>query len=159
MPGIRPRAAWMAGVLSAVTAAGLLTGGPANAVVGTPLNDSYAFTAQLALDGKRSCSGALVGQQWLVTAASCFVDNPAQGIQIPAGKPALTTTATIGRVDADHQTGTTGEVKDGTVALSAKSDNGVVHAWLNNGGTGHGGWTDYGTFATGVGEPGSRMRI
>ncbi|MEU1819080.1 VCBS repeat-containing protein, partial [Streptomyces roseifaciens] len=37
--------------------------------------------------------------------------------------------------------------------------NGVVKAWINNGGTNHGGWESFGTFATGVGEPGSRVRF
>jgi hypothetical protein len=37
--------------------------------------------------------------------------------------------------------------------------NGAVHAWLNRGGDGHGGWLDYGQVATGVGVPGSKVRF
>ncbi len=48
---------------------------------------------------------------------------------------------------------------DGKADYLTVQDNGVVNAWINNGGTGHGGWTDYGTIATGVGEPGNKVRF
>ncbi|MFI1796472.1 esterase, partial [Streptomyces sp. NPDC020379] len=48
---------------------------------------------------------------------------------------------------------------DGKADYLVLQDDGVVNAWINNGGTGHGGWTEQGTLATGVGEPGSKVRI
>ncbi|GHF39744.1 hypothetical protein GCM10010218_21320 [Streptomyces mashuensis] len=54
------------------------------------------------------------------------------------------------RVDAD------GDGRDDYLVVE---DNGVVKAWLNKGGTGRAGWTERGTFATGVGEPGSKVRF
>ncbi|MFF4529695.1 GDSL-type esterase/lipase family protein, partial [Streptomyces sp. NPDC001407] len=48
---------------------------------------------------------------------------------------------------------------DGKADYLVLQDNGVVNAWINNGGTGHGGWTEQGTFATGVGEPGDKIRF
>ncbi|MGA5131375.1 GDSL-type esterase/lipase family protein [Streptomyces olivoreticuli] len=48
---------------------------------------------------------------------------------------------------------------DGKADYLVVQDNGVVNAWINNGGTNHGGWTEQGTFATGVGEPGDKVRF
>ncbi|WP_405986615.1 trypsin-like serine protease [Streptomyces sp. NBC_00872] len=91
-------------VLATLVAAPLaLTGAPANAVTGTAVTDTtYAFTARLEIgEGEtgRACSGALIDTEWLLTAASCFADNPAASLDVPAGAPALKTTAIIGRTD------------------------------------------------------------
>ncbi|MFE0041956.1 FG-GAP-like repeat-containing protein [Streptomyces albireticuli] len=48
---------------------------------------------------------------------------------------------------------------DGKADYLTVDDNGAVHAWLNNGGDNHGGWTDNGQIATGAGAPGSRVRF
>ncbi|WP_344121757.1 FG-GAP-like repeat-containing protein [Streptomyces blastmyceticus] len=48
---------------------------------------------------------------------------------------------------------------DGKADYLVVQDDGVVKAWINNGGNGHGGWTAFGTFASGVDEPGSRVRF
>ncbi|MFI1191052.1 FG-GAP-like repeat-containing protein [Streptomyces californicus] len=80
-------------------AAGLLTTVPtAQAVSGTPAAASdHAFTARLLIgegDTLRGCSAALVHQQWLLTATSCFAATP--GGEVKPGKPALKSTATLG---------------------------------------------------------------
>ncbi|MEU3074911.1 FG-GAP-like repeat-containing protein [Streptomyces laurentii] len=87
-----------AGIVLAV-AAGLLTAAPAaQAVSGTPAAaGDHAFTARLNIgegDTTRGCSAALVHQQWLLTATSCFASTP--GGQVTAGKPALKSQATLG---------------------------------------------------------------
>ncbi|MBT2398227.1 hypothetical protein [Streptomyces sp. ISL-100] len=38
-------------------------------------------------------------------------------------------------------------------------DSGGIHAFVNNGGNGRGGWADQGVFATGGGVPGARVHI
>ncbi|MEU9137243.1 trypsin-like serine protease [Streptomyces sp. NPDC048404] len=89
--------------LAASLAAALLalSATPANAVSGTAAADgALAFTARLEIgDGQKACSATLVDPYWLLTATSCFADNPAVSLAIPTGAPKLKTTATIGRTD------------------------------------------------------------
>ncbi|MEU7167403.1 FG-GAP-like repeat-containing protein [Streptomyces morookaense] len=127
MPVMRPRVAWVAGALASVVTASLMSAAPSQAVVGTTAKDgSYPFVAKLDIGGKRSCSAALVDQQWLLTAASCFADNPAQSIQIPAGAPSLKTTATIGGADLTRDSGTVVDVAE----LVPRPDRDLVMARL-----------------------------
>ncbi|RJQ77390.1 hypothetical protein D5S17_15720 [Pseudonocardiaceae bacterium YIM PH 21723] len=60
----------------------LMTGGVAQAISGgAPAQDgTYAFTAKITsgpLDDQRSCSGAVVDPQWVLTAKDCVTDKPA----------------------------------------------------------------------------------
>ncbi|GGX72609.1 S1 family peptidase [Streptomyces hiroshimensis] len=127
MPGNRPRAAWGAGLLASAAAASLLTAAPAHALAGEPVADgTYAYTAKLDIDeGMRSCSGTLVQQEWLITAASCFAEDPAKGFKILAGAPKGKTTATIGRTDLRRED--TGAVVD-VVELVPREDRDLVMA-------------------------------
>ncbi|MBG0851846.1 trypsin-like serine protease [Streptomyces spinoverrucosus] len=106
-----------------------LCAAPASAVSGAPAGDtSQAYTAQLIIgDHTRGCSAVLVDTEWLLTAASCFADDPAASLAVPAGKPKLKTTATIGRADLS---GTGGSVRE-VVELVPRSDRDVVLARLN----------------------------
>ncbi|MFI9232529.1 FG-GAP-like repeat-containing protein [Streptomyces rimosus] len=127
MPARHPRAALVAGLLTLTAAGSLLTAAPAGAVVGTATKDgSYPFTAKLDIGGSRSCSAALVDEQWLVTAASCFAENPAQKLDVPAGPPKMKTTATVGRTDL---TRTGGFVRD-VERLVPRGDRDLVMAKL-----------------------------
>ncbi|CAM5718719.1 hypothetical protein SVIOM342S_10528 [Streptomyces violaceorubidus] len=101
-------------------------------MTGPAASDSYiyphAYAAQIIVgDHDRGCSGVLVDSDWLLTAASCFAENPAESLTVPAGKPALTTTATIGRADL---TGTGGAVRT-VVELVPRTDRDVVLARFN----------------------------
>ncbi|MFE2413236.1 trypsin-like serine protease [Kitasatospora sp. NPDC059408] len=89
-----------AGVLVVAAAAGALSAfasAPAGAVVGDPAADgAYAYAAKPAIgDNVRTCTGALVDPYLVVTAASCFSDDPAQPQALKAGTPKWKTTATI----------------------------------------------------------------
>ncbi|GGV32088.1 hypothetical protein GCM10010495_55990 [Kitasatospora herbaricolor] len=124
-------AAWRAGLLAAAVAAGALTagsGGSASALAGdTATAGSYAYTVKLDIGtGKRACTGALIDRIWVATAASCFAENPAPGFSVPAGAPAIKTTATIGRTDL---TTTAGHVVD-IVELVPRADRDLVLARL-----------------------------
>ncbi|HET6354907.1 S1 family peptidase [Streptomyces sp.] len=128
MPGIRQRNTALS-VLSAVAVtAGGLTAASAHAVVGdSPEDSQYAFTAKLDIgNGQRSCTGTLVDQQWLITAAGCFADNPAQEPKVAAGAPKMKTTATIGRADLTAPGGSVVDV----VELVPRDDRDLVMARL-----------------------------
>ncbi|MFD4538046.1 trypsin-like serine protease [Kitasatospora sp. NPDC058397] len=107
--------AWRAGVLIATVAVGTLTfsAPPAGAVVGDPAADgSYAYTTRLAIgDSVRACTGALVDRCGVITAASCFADDPAQAPALPAGAPKWNTT-TIGRADLTTDAGETVDIAE-----------------------------------------------
>ncbi|MEU2873802.1 S1 family peptidase [Streptomyces olivoreticuli] len=119
MPVRRPRAALVAGLLASTTAASLLTAIPADAVVGPATKDgSYAFTAKLDIGGERSCSGALVESQWLLTAASCFPANPGSS-DGASGAPKLKTVATIGRTDLTRDGGSVVKVVELVPAMGS----------------------------------------
>lgn len=131
-PGGHPRSIRFATLAISLTAgSALMTASPAVAVTGPAAADSdttHAYTAQLVIgDHDRGCSGVLVDTEWLLTAASCFADNPAESLAVPPGKPALATTATIGRADL---TGTGGAVRK-VVELVPRTDRDVVLARLN----------------------------
>ncbi|MEU2955435.1 trypsin-like serine protease [Streptomyces xanthochromogenes] len=107
-----------------------LCAAPASAAIGTPVTDtSYDYTAQVVVgDHDRGCSGVLVDSEWLLTAASCFADNPAVSLAVPAGRPKLRTTATVGRgSDLSSSAGAVREV----VELVPRTDRDVVLARLN----------------------------
>ncbi|MET8451427.1 trypsin-like serine protease [Streptomyces sp. NPDC005209] len=101
----------------------------AHAVTGKPETDTaHAFTARLDIGaGTKACSATLIAPQWLATAASCFADDPAASVKIPAGAPKLRTTATIGRTDL---TTTAGVVRD-VVQLVPRDDRDLVLARLS----------------------------
>lgn len=90
--------------LACAAAVGMLTSVPsARAIAGDPAPaGSHLYTAQLRIgenDATRGCSGVLVSKQWMLTAANCFAATP--GAEVPAGKPALKSTATLGKQSVD----------------------------------------------------------
>ncbi|MFE7959190.1 S1 family peptidase [Streptomyces sp. NPDC057413] len=128
MPSIRSRLLACGGVAAVVVVSSLTVGSPSQAVGGEPVADkSYAFTAKLAIgDTFRSCTGTLINAQWILTASSCFTDNPATGFTVAAGKPKWKTTATIGRMQVDT---TTGQVRE-IIELVSRTDRDLVLAKL-----------------------------
>ncbi|MFJ9948544.1 trypsin-like serine protease [Kitasatospora sp. NPDC091207] len=125
----RTRTAWTTGAVTAVALTGaLLTGAPAPAVSGDALPaGSYAYAAKLDIGaGARACSGTLVDPFWIVTAASCFADDPAQPTTVPAGPPTLKAFVTVGRADL---TTAAGQVRD-IVELVPRTDRDLVLARL-----------------------------
>lgn len=124
-PYTRPVRLVMAAALLATPL--VLGAAPAQAVSGTP-DTAHAYTARLDIgDGTRACSGTLVAAEWLLTAASCFADDPATDLTVPAGAPKLRTTATVGRTDL---TTTAGQVVP-VVELVPRTDRDLVLARLS----------------------------
>ncbi|MFL4496999.1 FG-GAP-like repeat-containing protein [Streptomyces sp. VTCC 41912] len=126
MPARRSRVGLAALCATATITASLITAPIANAVVGAAATDGSYPAANLDIGGTRNCSAVLVDEQWLLTAASCFADNPAQSLKVPAGAPKLKTTATIGRTDMTQGGGSVTDV----VALVPRSDRDLVMAKL-----------------------------
>ncbi|MFC7306796.1 trypsin-like serine protease [Streptomyces monticola] len=129
MSNDRPRVALTSSLIAATLVTGALAGTSAQAVTGSQAPaGAHPFTAKLSIgNGERSCTGALVDQSWLLSAASCFADDPNQPSTVPAGKPKRATTATIGRTDL---TSTTGHVRQ-VVELVPRSDRDLVLARLD----------------------------
>ncbi|WP_107474462.1 S1 family peptidase [Streptomyces sp. NRRL S-340] len=109
----RSRAALTSALLAVTVACDALTVPSAQAVTGDAADSAYAFTARIDIgDGERACSGALVDPRWIVTAASCFVDDPASGAVPAAGKPAKSTKVTVGRPDLTATGGLVTEITE-----------------------------------------------
>ncbi|MFJ2267864.1 trypsin-like serine protease [Streptomyces sp. NPDC087849] len=122
------RSAWGAALLTLVVATGTLISSPAQALDGaTAADGSYNFTAKIDVGGVRACSGTLINNQWMISAASCFADDPTQATSLPAGAPKLKSTAVIGRTDL---TKATGEVRQIT-QLIPRQDRDLVLAKLD----------------------------
>ncbi|WP_406193938.1 FG-GAP-like repeat-containing protein [Kitasatospora sp. NBC_01560] len=84
------------------------------------------YVAKLDIGG-RGCTATLVDPRWVLTTASCFADDPAQSLAVPAGAPQKQTTATIGRGDLNGTGGHTTAV----VELVPRADRDLVMARLD----------------------------
>ncbi|MEV7041969.1 FG-GAP-like repeat-containing protein [Amycolatopsis sp. NPDC051061] len=85
---------------AAVIAAGLLAAVPAAAVPGGTAANA-GFAAKITTDG-RACSGALVEPALVLTAASCFPENPpATPVSVTVGSHVAKVTAVLPRTDRD----------------------------------------------------------
>lgn len=108
-PSRRARAVSLLSAATAVGALSLIT--PAQAIVGDAVaGNAYAFTTKIQFgDGAaaRSCTGSLVDAQWVLTTASCFTGGTTE---LTVGKPALKTTAIVGRTDLSAVGGHTSEI-------------------------------------------------
>ncbi|WP_432065632.1 FG-GAP-like repeat-containing protein [Streptomyces sp. C10-9-1] len=70
---------------------------------------SVPFVGKLTIGDTRSCTGTLIDSQWMLSASSCFADDPATGGAVSMGAPKWKTIATIGR---PQLAGTGGEDRD-----------------------------------------------
>ncbi|WP_406398424.1 FG-GAP-like repeat-containing protein [Streptomyces sp. NBC_00879] len=102
--------------LSAVPAAAMT--GSAPALSGADAPSQLNYVAKINVGEQTACTGTLVDPQWVLSAATCFA---ADG-KPPAGKPAITTTVTIGRTDL---TQTNGSVQQ-AIALVPHADRDLV---------------------------------
>lgn len=122
----RPRR-WLAAIGATALASSLLTTATAQAVGDSSATD-YGFVAKIDIDapGGRACTGALIAQQWILTATSCFAE-PNQDGQIDAGPPPHAATATVGRASLSDSGG---HIVDITV-LIPREDRDVTLAKLS----------------------------
>ncbi|MFJ3841832.1 trypsin-like serine protease, partial [Streptomyces sp. NPDC090054] len=99
MPVFRQRPAWTARVVVTTLAvsAGLVSPPAALAATGPEAAAGrFPSVVRLAIGAEAdslACTGVLVEQMWIAAAASCFATTP--GSPVPAGRPALKSTATL----------------------------------------------------------------
>lgn len=97
-----------ASTLAAFMLASVITVAPVTqALVGDSAAEgeqSYAVRLEIGAHD-RACSGALVEEHWVLTAASCFVADPVQYSTLTPGAPALATRAIVGRTDLTSSAG------------------------------------------------------
>ncbi|MDL4815028.1 ricin-type beta-trefoil lectin domain protein [Actinomadura opuntiae] len=115
-----------AATAAAAVAAGALTTAPAQAVNGDAVpSGSQTFVARVQVGSQRSCSGALVAANWVLTAKSCFpapgVRAKSNGLKAPRVKlsaagpqklPSDKTVVTVGAVDLTQTGGVRAQVTD-----------------------------------------------
>lgn len=136
MTDARPRGkrkTWVTGFVAAGLTTGLLAAPPAHSVVGDQVADGTdQFTVKLhignAVESDRSCTGTLVDQQWVLTAASCFAADPQQGFKVPAGAPPYTTLVTLD----GNRPGAGAVLKQSVKELVPHPDRDLVMARLND---------------------------
>ncbi|MEV3914465.1 FG-GAP-like repeat-containing protein [Streptomyces canus] len=95
----RPRLAALAAALVAAPVA--LSSADATALTGADAPAQLNYVAKINVGEQSACTGTLVDPQWVLTAATCFA---ADG-KPPAGRPAVTTTVTVGRTDLTQTSG------------------------------------------------------
>ncbi|MGW3816308.1 trypsin-like serine protease, partial [Streptomyces sp. NPDC005046] len=103
-------------VLGAVPAAAVT--GSATALSGADAPAQLNYVVKINVGEQTACTGTLIDPQWVLTAGTCFA---ADG-KPPAGRPAITTTVTIGRTDL---TQTNGSVQQ-AIALVPHADRDLV---------------------------------
>ncbi|WP_406086977.1 trypsin-like serine protease [Streptomyces virginiae] len=104
----------------------LVTGSSSPAPQGPTEGNPLSFTGKLKIGDTRACTAALIDPRWVVTAKSCFADNPAENNTIPAGAPKAKTVLTLGRADLTSTGGHTTDI----VELVPHADRDLVLARL-----------------------------
>ncbi|WP_158820588.1 MULTISPECIES: trypsin-like serine protease [unclassified Streptomyces] len=85
------------------------------------------FNGKLLIGETRRCSAALVDAQWVISAKSCFADNPAENNTVAAGAPKEKTTVVLGKPHINLLGGHTSEI----VQLVPHPDRDLVMARLD----------------------------
>ncbi|MBT2465719.1 MULTISPECIES: FG-GAP-like repeat-containing protein [unclassified Streptomyces] len=104
-----------------------VTGSSTPPPAGGPGDTTVAFATKLTIGAHRSCTGTLINTRWLLTASTCFADDPATSGTVAAGPPKWKTTATIGRPQLNS---TGGQVRE-VVELIPRADRDLVLARLS----------------------------
>ncbi|MER7112644.1 FG-GAP-like repeat-containing protein [Streptomyces sp. NPDC000229] len=103
-----------------------ITGSSAPPPAAGPNDTTLPFIGKLSIGDTGSCTATLIDPEWVVTAKSCFADDPAESIDIPAGPPRKKTTLTLGRGDLTAAGGHTTEI----VTLAPRANRDLVLARL-----------------------------